>query len=479
MPYDDRIPLALQLLRISGETTYDTDSAVVLYHLAPWGDTGNDVPRFCISDPDADMASMDVHSAIEDTLHLILDHGGTPDDVRQILGLAPESELDAQALMSGECFLVGHDYGYDGRLLGDASMLPPEACDLSAVLSPQQYDNIRDASRNVPPQRFLPAAKALASAEFTSWQAYEVCKAHQKDFGDDALSAIANPKLNHAQMRELIRAAERFGSSSPEFQTLASHPDFPAEKLHDLRQLMGWAGYRDIGFDPEWLNLDSDSLFELTYAIVADVPADALALYCNGAYPAENMAVITFALTEGMDRPQIDRLLNPEYAPEQLMCIESAITDGMGTAQLDLLCDAALPAPIMEAVRRGFAQGVSCDFMEGCIESRFSPRQMAVLFDAAVSEGVTPEVLGMMADPKLSPRQMLSLQIGFEYGRDAAQVGKEKQAMLRTKGLADDGSGKETARPSALRDAARESRAASGQLVGDREEHDDRHEELG
>lgn len=477
MPYDDRIPLALQLLRVSfGSTAYGSDSRVALYDLAPWN-AADAITRFCIIDPDADEASMDVRSAIEGTLHLILDHGGTPDDVRQVLGLAPESELDAQALMNGECFMTGSGYGYDGRLLA-ASMLPPEACDLSAVLSPQHRDDILMASRNVPPHRFLPAAKALASAEFTSWQAYEICKAHQKGFGDDALSAIANPELNHAQMRELIRAAERFGSSSPEFQTLASHPDFPAKKLHDIRQVMGWAKHRDIRFMEPWVNLDSDSLFELTYAIIADVPPDALDLYCTGEYPAENMACITFALTEGVDWPPLDRLLNPSYSPDQLMCIVSAITDGMGDMQLDILCNASLPAPIMEAVRRGFAQGVPCDFAKACIESRFTPRQMAVLFDAAVSKAVSPEALNTIADPMLSPRQMLSLQIGLEYGKDTAQVEKEKQAMLRAKGLPDDGRGKGIARPSALRDAARESRTASGQLVGDRDAHDKQRDEL-
>lgn len=478
MPYDERIPLPLQLLRVSsGNITYDSDSTIAICRLAPWS-TGDEVPCFFIADPDADEASMDARLAIKGTLYDLLDHGGTPDDVRQILGLVPEAELDAQALMNGQCLLVGRGYGYDGRLLGGVSMLPPEDCDLSAVLSPQQYSNILMAFRNVPSQRFLPAAKPLASAEFTSWQAHEICKAHRNGLDAAALSAIAKPELNHAQMRELIRAAERFGSASHQFQTLSAHPDFPAKKLHDLRQLMGWAGYRDIGFDPGWMSLDSDSLFELTYALVADVPADALGLYCTGKFSAESMSCITDALTNGMDMPQIDRLLNPEYTPEQLMCIEAAITGGMGSAQLDILCDASLPAPIMEAVRRGFAQGVPCDFAKRCIESRFTPRQMAVLFNAAVSEGVTPEVLGMVADPKLSPRQMLSLRVGFEYGKDIAQIGKEKQDMLRAKGLPADGHGGGTAQPSALRDAARESREASGQLDGDRDAHDDRYEEL-
>lgn len=345
-------------------------------------------------------------------------------------------------------------------------------------LSPQQHGNLVMAAANLATEEQREAAREIfTAAEYTDWQAFEVCKAFKLGLGHDAISAIANPELNHAQMRELVRAAKRFGSGSTEFQTLASHPEFPAKKLHDLCELMGWAGYRDIGFDPKWSSLDADSLFELTYAIVADVPADALSLYDSGEYPAESMACITDALTDGVDKPQIYRLLNPDYAPDQLRCIESAITDGLTDAQLDLLCDPGLPSPVMEAVRRGLLNGVPSDTVKGCIEARFTPRQMEVVFDAAVSEAITPEELVLIADRKLSPRQMLSLQISLEHGEDISQVEKEKLTMLRgkTPGIAD---GREPSRSPALRDAAQESRAASGELGGDRDAERDARKEL-
>lgn len=345
-------------------------------------------------------------------------------------------------------------------------------------LSPQQHGNLVMAAANLATEGQREAAREIfTAAEYTGWQAFEVCKAFKLGLGHDAISAIANPELNHAQMRELIRAAKRFGSGSTEFQTLAAHPEFPAKKLHDLCELMGFAGWRGIGFDPRWLNLDSDSLFELTYAVIADVPADALPLYGSGEYPAENMACITDALTDGVDKPQIYRLLNPDYTPDQLRCIESAITGGLTDAQLDLLCDPGLPSPVMEAVRCGLLNGVPSDTVKDCIEARFTPRQMEVVLDAAVSEAITPEELALIADRKLSPRQMLSLQISLEHGEDAAQVEKAKLTMLRGKAT-DTADGKETSRSPALRDAAKESRAASGELGGDRDMRHEVREEL-
>ena len=129
---------------------------------------------------------------------------------------------------------------------------------------------------------------------------------------------IANPVLNHAQMRELRRIAVHTDfadhDASPYkkdvFKTL-SNGEYTAEHLHQARELMKTTAIHDIAFPRDWLKLDSRQMEVVRHALKSDVPMDALEEYADGTYTADHMNVITMALTEGMEKPGIERLMNP------------------------------------------------------------------------------------------------------------------------------------------------------------------------
>lgn len=460
MPYDKQIPEALQLVRL--DLGLD-ESAVARYTLSDWN-TNYEVPFFCIIDPsDADSLDMiDFQGALEETLHAILDHGGTPADVRQIMGLEQESEIDPDDIMDGNFTPIDLGYCFSGSLLS-VEAVPPETADDLGFLTDQQINNI-EMSNAGEQRNFLPAAKLLAAHDFTSWQAFAVCKAFREGIDRDCIQTIADPKLNHSQMRELTRIASIDGYPSPVFKQCAER-GYPAENLRGIRRLMADVKNHDASFDYGWLDLDTAQLSEVDLAVRMDVPADALARYATGEYPADRMAVITLALTDGIEQPRIDRMLNPGLSQTQLYRVYTALrNDALTDRQLDFLCDPEMPASTMAAAYYGL------DFCELPLETverytavAFSEEQLYAIFDAAASDEVTQAGLDVLADPQLTPQQMKSIQFSLEGGTPVADAARQKTQMV--KGNRETG---ETSRTGSLRDMAEESRAASSQLHEER-----------
>lgn len=106
--YDDRIPERLQLLRV-GLGGKD-ELGVFMFSI-----TGDYYPSFCLAPATDDPETMDVPGAIEQTLHDLLDYGGTDKDVRFILGLVPREELDEETLVDGGYTDIDLGWCIDGQ----------------------------------------------------------------------------------------------------------------------------------------------------------------------------------------------------------------------------------------------------------------------------------------------------------------------------------------------------------------------------
>ena len=462
MPYDENIPIELQLLRLGS----DIDGTAI----ARYSIEGDYWPRYCIMDALDDVDTMDISGAIEETLHSILDNGGTQDDVRRIMGLVPESEIDPDTLESGEYTSIDLGLCLDGALLSFNELVSSEI-DPHDALSDQQIENIQTAFNNLEPEHRLPASKLMSQHSFTGWQAYQVCKAFESGLDSDTIDLIANPELNHAQMRELRLIAERTPFADPHgspynydiFKTLATG-EMDAGKLHVARNLMQFADFGGIPFDREWLHLDPEQARALAYAIRDDVPIDALEGYASGKYPAHLMEAIRMALNEGAEQQDIARLLNPALSEEQAWNFCSVICSGrFSPEQLDVLCDPSKPADYIHAMRSGFVYGLDTATVLRYADGRFLPEQMDAIYIAAGDESLTPEMLDVIADPSLDPDSMTALKVSFQQGATIADVQHEKQDMQ--------GSIKEDAvKSSTLHDVARESRDASARLGSDNRE---------
>lgn len=472
MAYDKNIPDVLQLLRLdlgNVDYTVPSDTTIARYSI-----DGDYFPRYCLVDVTDDADTMDVLGAIEETMHTILDYGGTPEDLRTAMGLVPEAEIDSDIIESGEYVPVDLGYCLDGQLTS-FEVLPLDECDTKDALNEHQIENVMTALNNLPVNLRLPAAKVLSQDvkdNFTGWQIYQICKAFEAGIDGNVIGEdIANPELNHGQMRELRRIAVHTDFANPYkkdvFKTLANG-EYTAEHLHQARELMKTTAIHDIAFPRDWLKLDSRQMEVVRHALKSDVPMDALEEYADGTYTADHMTVITMALTEGMEKPEIERLLNPDLSMEQVWGFYSAISGGRFTSeQLDVLCDPTRTVAVMEAMRTGLTFGVDAQTVLRLAEGSFAPEQMESLYLAAGDKDITPEMLDVIADASLKPEQMDALKISFQQGGSIADVESEKKSMPRSVKYAGQAGKADAIRSTKLHETAKESREASAQLVSE------------
>lgn len=470
MAYDKNIPDVLQLLRLdlgNVDYTVPSDTTIARYTI-----DGDYFPRYCIADVADDADTMDIQGAIEETMHAILDYGGTPDDLRTAMGLVPEAEIDPDIIESGEYAPIDLGYCLDGQLTG-FEVLDIVECDIKNALSGHQIENVMTALNNLPVNLRLPAAKALSQGDFTEWQAYQICKAFEAGIEEDTISRlIANPDLNHGQMRELRRIAEQMNLTSPDvspytkdmFKTLASG-EYDVEKLHHTHGLMKAAKAKEISFDRDWLKLNSDQMNALQYGLISDVPMDVLADYTDGSYSADQMNALNIALIEGMEKQDIERLMNPDLSIEQVWGFYQVISGGRFTnEQLDILCDPTRPVAVMEAMYTGLTFGVDAQTVLRLADGSFAPEQMESLYLAAGDKDITPEMLDVIADASLKPEQMDALKISFQQGGSISDVEAEKKSMPRSVKYAGQAGKADAIRSTKLHETAKESREASAQL---------------
>lgn len=470
MAYDKNIPTVLQLLRLdlgNVDYTVPSDTTIARYTI-----DGDYFPRYCIADVADDADTMDIQGAIEETMHTILDYGGTPEDLRTAMGLVPEAEIDSDIIESGEYVPVDLGYCLDGQLTG-FEVLPLDECDIKDVLNGHQIENVMTALNNLPVNLRLPAAKALSQGDYTEWQAYQICKAFEVGVDADVIAErIANPVLNHAQMRELRRIAEQMNLTSPDvspytkdmFKTLASG-EYDVEKLHHTHGLMKAAKAKEISFDRDWLKLNSDQMNALQYGLISDVPMDVLADYTDGSYSADQMNALNIALIEGMEKQDIERLMNPDLSIEQVWGFYQVISGGRFTnEQLDILCDPTRPVAVMEAMCTGLTFGVDAQTVLRLADGSFAPEQMESLYLAAGDKDITPEMLDVIADASLKPEQMDALKISFQQGGSISDVEAEKKSMPRSVKYAGQAGKADAIRSTKLHETAKESREASAQL---------------
>lgn len=436
MPYDERIPLDLQLIRVG--TGGRNDLGIFAYYISSQ-QTNFAVPSFCLAPADDDPDTMDVQGAIEGTLHAILDNGGTPEDVYRILGLVQREALDPESVKLGEYTDIDLGYCIDGGLLSFERM-EPETCDAGDVLSEQQMVNVEMAFDSLEPDDRLNAAERFATGEYTGWEAQEVCKAYREHLPREVIDAIADHRLKHSGMRALIGIAGITETSPdglaepqrPALRAVMEHFDEAVPKLHLIETLAETAHSNGVPFDERWCALDTEQVVSLRSAIAVKAPAEALEAFAGGLYSAASMDCITIAYCGGNDRMDASALLDPAYNPAQLWCLLSAVASrargDLSDAQLDFLRNPELPADLMNSVRSCFTYfDLSVEDAARNVTPSFTPASVYALLDAEPDQPV---------DDERQPEQ--------EQGRE------------------DNGG---------LREEARASREASGQLEADAPEN--------
>lgn len=358
--YDKRIPEKLQLLRIG---LGGKDDLGVFAYYPSTQQTNFAVPCFCLAPADDEPDMMDVHGAIEQTMHDLIDCGATAEDLWQIMGLLQEYDIDPDYRDTGEYVSVDLGYCIEGDLLG-FEKVDPEASDVRSVFTDGQIAAIEGAFDVLPASYAMTAAQLLARHDLDRWHAFEVCEAVSASIPMDLAADIANPELSFKQARGLRYLAQTICDSHMQsdervcdlFHRVAAHTDFSEDKIHAIRSVL--RATPRLEFEDGWLGLSTDQLRAVRLALREDVPPSILHRYSSGEYPAANMDILTLAARDDeIKGPQLDKLLNPDLSLTQLVVAWTAAIDcgrGKLTApEFDLICNPQLPTPVMSALRIG------------------------------------------------------------------------------------------------------------------------------
>lgn len=385
MPYDKRIPLELQLLRVGCENSDDT--AI----FACTTSTSYYTPSYFIGDARDAPEMMDVMGALEQTLHDLIDNGCTLPEACDVMGLS-ELHDDIDEDDGGQVY-IDLGVGFDGELLS-IEKLDPASSDIRSLLSEQQIVNVVMAFDNLESDDRLGAAERFAAADYTCWQAQEVCKAYQLHLPKWVIDVIANPKLKPSEMRSLIGIA-MVSEPAPDnglpmrraLAAVLSQFDKVVPKLHLIESLAETASKNGVPFDERWCSLDAEQVVSLRTAIASQAPTEALEAFAGGRYPSASMDCITVAYCGGNGRMDASALLDPAYNPAQLWCLSSAVAShargDISDAQLDFLRNPELSADLMNAVRNCFTYyGMSVEQAKQNVVPGIEPMLVYDLLDA-------------------------------------------------------------------------------------------------
>lgn len=420
-PYD--IPLDLELLRVG--LHMEETHAVARYTLSER--EGN---CFCLVRDADDVARMDLTEAIDRTHDALLAHNGDSNYQYDVLegmtgvvytdGLA---ENDPTAHAAHEWTpLRDERYSLEGHVTS-VERVPAAELNARSPLSERQRRNVQMAFDNLDPEQCFEAAHLLAAHELDSWSAFEVCSALMDHLPHKMVASLAEDGRDHLQVRELRRVAERAAEAEPDgdgtlhqaFGELATRRDLSAEHLRTVRHVIAKTGHQ---FDLAWLRLDQRQLGEVSYALNSGVPLPIVRLYSVGAlgeFTPLAMNAITTGYLDGVQSEDFTRLVNPAYDARQLWEVEAACVAHTGgtlsTEALDLICDPALPQPVMNALRLGFTHyGLSLDAARALIAPDVTAEQVWDLIGAkdAPEEAIEAEPVAAEGAPESSQRGSLS-----------------------------------------------------------------------
>lgn len=140
-------------------------------------------PCFALGERTSDPEMEDVSSAIENTLHELLDSGATPEDVYRIMGLVKESELSPETKEADSYLSIDLGYCIDGNIVSYEAV--PES--VATVPENVDYPRYAEAMESHVP---LPIATQIAKHDFSHGKGLHNPYAHPSPYlPADALSA--------------------------------------------------------------------------------------------------------------------------------------------------------------------------------------------------------------------------------------------------------------------------------------------------
>lgn len=418
----EQIPNSFNILRLLMQAEGDEDIRIGIYDIDAYN-TNFVNPLFCICH-EGDSEMSDIAGLLEESLHAILDHGGDSKTVQEIMGLVRPELLDGFDQYSG---LNPNFQGTEidlGYYLPEGSInrfmvAPADFAPLEDIFIEKQYALAETASYH---NLSIGATATVIAHDFTDWQAEKIAQAYKSDINPAIIDLIADPKYNHAKMRELFKLAKDLGGKmdSDMFKRgILNH--MPAIQLAEwMREVRLLITQHEGGIALPWQELSFRQIATVRSALDCDLSMDEVGLFAKPEYGESNMALIGRAMLGGMDMPYLNYMLNPAFTPEQLaevmeILTPTALSPVPTDAQLDYLIKPEYSADRMEVLRNAFTvAGLDIAAVERFNTGEFTPAQMAVLYSCLIEpDKFSDAQIALIADSSLPHKEMLNLKYEF------------------------------------------------------------------
>lgn len=416
-----QIPDSFNVLRLLMDYEYN-DFRIGIYDVDAYN-TNFVNPLFCICD-ELGTPSGDIVDILEDTLHEIIQYGGTPETVREIMGLVREEDLAENDLDPNSPDFEGiHiDLGYYLPCgINSFEVAPADFAALDEVFTHAQRTIAATADYY---DLDILSTTALLSHDFTDWQASQIARAFRDGIDFGTIKLIADPKYNHAQMRELFKLAkdleamnanDAFGYGIAKDMSATK----PAEWMREVRLLITQHGDEGL-IDLPWQELSIGQIAAVRATLDCDIPIEQVKLFAKREYNSLNMELIGRAMLRGMDKPYLNYLLDPTFDPVQLAEVMDILTptalSSMPTnEQLDYIVKPEYSAHRMGVLRNAFMiLGLDIETVDRYNNGKFTPGQMATIYGCLVDPDMFSDAqIEQIANPALTEDEMLDLKHDF------------------------------------------------------------------
>lgn len=439
-PEPNQIPLDLNLLRytdtdaVGGDPSEQTLRVYTIDAL----NTNFAIPFFAIGErayPHRSADMEDTLGVIEETLHRILDGGGTPDDVHRIMGLVAEDELDPDMAEGEDYTPIDLGYCIPGHL-DSWEEVPEEVSDIANFLTDKQLVQFEQAMERFGLSPF--DAMFLTEHEYNGFQARALCKL-AKDSGIDAgtFHRLSSPAFSARQMSTLgviAKDSTGIGFDPTPFFDSAMDAD---------RMSMAFRIVLNGGRNIPYKSLNLEQLRAVAHALTSTrSPMDVSTVekFARPAFSAEQMGIIAAAFRGANYEPstgdksltatQVLRILNEGYAPDVQVALLTAMHGQTPVAALsDKDFSVVFPSGISAGKVSAIAYGLNekhlgiTTVMHFASIPTLSPLSLDVVYDAAANERVSGEAVRIMAEtPGLTTQNLTELLVEAESGTPASDL---------------------------------------------------------
>ena len=237
---------------------------------------------------------------------------------------------------------------------------------------------------------------------------------------EDKLKIIANPKFNVSQMREICRGFDE-GLTIEQVKKYAN-PNIEDHDMYLMREATKHPKFIEL---VEWQKhrYNEEQLNCIEYAFKEGLKAEDFHLLSNPRFSADQMGKIVQALmNDKISKNKIKYFAKHKYTADQMDSIAYGFAAGMTYEQMKLMANPKLTWRQMDAIYKGFIQHKNTyGQVKYYARKEYDENQMYEI-SIGFANQIPMEIIELYADPKFNNKQMREIRLGYINGLSIEEI---------------------------------------------------------